>query len=221
MRTRNGTTKACLVDVYDTILRSAFHERAAVLADMAGVPAELWIPAEVALSQERDTGAVTPAEEFAATLAACGRDPDPALVASLMAANVDLLCSRTQVCEDTVPFFEAARERGIALALVSNCGFSTRTMLAAKGLLDLADVVILSCEVGIAKPDPGIYLFALQQLGVLSADAVFLDDRPDYCGGAESVGIRPIQVARPDLDGAQPDPRFESVPTLLDALPLL
>jgi len=39
------------------------------------------------------------------------------------------------------------------------------------------DVVIVSCEVGAAKPDPAIFEMCLSQLGVRPRHALFVDDR--------------------------------------------
>jgi putative hydrolase of the HAD superfamily len=41
-----------------------------------------------------------------------------------------------------------------------------------------ADSVVLSCEVGCAKPDPRIYATALRGVGADPADALFIDDTP-------------------------------------------
>jgi putative hydrolase of the HAD superfamily len=212
--------KACLVDVYDTILDSNLLDRAGAIADLAGVPRAQWATAWLALSRERDTGALTIAGSFAGTLTACGREPDPVLIDKLVAADAELLETNTSVYEDTAPFFAAARSDGVAVVLVSNCGYSTRPMLAAKGLLDLVDAAVLSCEVGTAKPDPEIYQIALRSLGVLPADAVFLDDQPGYCAGAAAVGVRPIQVIRPG-GARRADPRYTPVTSLTEVLPLL
>ena len=46
------------------------------------------------------------------------------------------------------------------------------------------------------KPSPEIYITALADLGVAAADAVFIDDQPTFCMGAEAVGVRPIQIVR-------------------------
>ena len=181
----------------------------------SGAPRGWGSPASVTWASSPMAGA------FAAALSACGRDPTPALVDRLVAADAELLVSRTSVCEDTVPFLAALRAEGIRIALVSNCADNTRAMLAAKGLLDLADAAILSCEVGVAKPDPGIYLVAIQEVGVLPADALMLDDQPRFCAGAEAVGVRAIQVVRPGIASKPADPRYLAVPSLLDVLPVL
>lgn len=216
-----ATVKACLVDVYDTILASAFPERQRELAAMAGAEAGVWQAEWLRLSLDRDVGALSMAAAFERTLAACGLDPDPVLVAGLVARDAELIASHTTVFADSVPFLAKVRAAGAGIALVSNCAENTRAMLAAKGLLSLADTVILSCEVGFAKPDPEIYLLAAQALGVSPADAVMLDDQPRFCAGATAAGLRAIQVARPEVGGHPPDPRFSSVATLQDALPLL
>jgi HAD superfamily hydrolase (TIGR01509 family) len=166
------------------------------------------------MARERDEGLATMAGAFARLLSACGRDPDPALVGRLVAVDAELLVSRTSVCPDVVPFLESARADGIRVALVSNCAANTRAMLAAKGLLDLADAAILSCEVGVAKPAPEIYQIALTELGVLAAEAIFLDDQPRFCEGAAAVGIRAIQVVRPGIASKPADPRFSPVTSL-------
>ena len=92
----------------------------------------------------------------------------------------------------------------MAIALVSNCGDSTRALLDYLGVIPLADAVVLSCEVGSMKPSPDIYLTALDDLGVAAADAVMIDDQPGFCAGAEAVGVRAIQIVRPELDGRGP-----------------
>lgn len=211
----------CLIDVYDTVLASAMDERLAILAGVAGIEPQLWSTQWLALSAARDTGKLTMAGAFGATLAACGADRDPELVGTLVARDAELLVSATHVFADTVSFLQRVREAGVKVAIVSNCGGSTRQMLAAKGLLALADAAVLSCEAGVAKPDREIYLAALRALGVPAGEAVFLDDQPRFCAGAAAAGVRAIQVARPGICTQPADPAYTPVSTLADVLPLL
>ncbi|HEX4834458.1 MAG TPA: HAD-IA family hydrolase [Trebonia sp.] len=213
--------RACLIDVYDTILASHFPDRSAILAALAQVPAAQWNEQWAAIAYDRDAGRVTVAEAFTRTLTACGRDPQPALVERLVARDAELLAQRTEVCDDTAPTLARLRAAGIRLALVSNCAEGTRPMLAAKGLLGLVDATVLSCEVGTPKPEPEIYHVALDALGAEPADAVFLDDQPGYCAGARAVGVRAIQVVRPGIATRPPDPLFTPVPSLAAVLPIL
>ncbi len=56
-------------------------------------------------------------------------------------------------------------------------------------MLDVVDEVVLSCEVGSAKPDPDIYATALQRVGAVADDVLFIDDTPTNVAAAESLGM--------------------------------
>jgi putative hydrolase of the HAD superfamily len=50
-----------------------------------------------------------------------------------------------------------------------------------------------SCELGIAKPDPGIYIYTCEKLGVAPSEALFLDDKIENVEAAQRVGLHAIQ----------------------------
>jgi hypothetical protein len=52
------------------------------------------------------------------------------------------------------------------------------------------DAVVVSCEVGIVKPNPMIYQTCLSRLGGQPNDALFVDDRPENIEAAARLGIR-------------------------------
>ena len=59
---------------------------------------------------------------------------------------------------------------------------------------ELFDVVVDSCLVGMRKPNPDIYRYTADQLGVPIERCVFLDDAPGNVTGAEAAGMRAILV---------------------------
>jgi len=213
--------RACLVDVYDTILSSQFEARLRALAAFAGVDPADWLEAWMKTRAERDRGKISVAGSIAHALLACGIEPDPGLVDELTHKDAELLRERVRMFGDTVPFLTGLRAAGMTIALVSNCGDTTRQLLDYLGVIPLADTVILSCEVGSMKPSPEIYVSALEDLGVAAADAVMIDDQPSFCVGAEAVGVRAIQIIRPELDGHVPRSAFPVVRSLLDVVPML
>lgn len=213
--------RACLVDVYDTIVNSHLEERLRDMAAAAGVGVGDWREAWLKTRDDRDRGKVSVATSFAQTLLACGIEPAPGLVSALARKDAELMRERVRVFADTVPFLTGLRAEGTAIALVSNCGDTTRALLEGLGIIPLADAVVLSCEVGSAKPSPDIYVTALEDLGVAAADAVMIDDQPGFCAGAEAVGVRAIQIVRPELDGQVRRSVFPVVRSLLDVPPLL
>ena len=60
------------------------------------------------------------------------------------------------------------------------------------------DVVIVSCEVGVTKPDPAIFELCLTRLNVKPRHALFVDDRTENLKGAAKVGLRTFHFAGPD-----------------------
>jgi putative hydrolase of the HAD superfamily len=125
------------------------------------------------------------------------------MFSGMMADEVD----RT-VVTDAV---RAARARGLRTAIVTNnvreYGDAWRARLAID---ELFDVVVDSCEEGVRKPDPAIYLTALQRLGVEDpARAVFLDDFAGNIDAARALGMHGILV------GPDPRPAMEELDALL------
>ncbi|MFC4906073.1 HAD family hydrolase [Actinomadura gamaensis] len=75
------------------------------------------------------------------------------------------------------------------VAIVSNAWPVVGRILARDGLADLADEIVLSCDVGYAKPDPRIFEAALRRLGVAAEDALFIDDAPANVEAARALGL--------------------------------
>ncbi|HJR23911.1 MAG TPA: HAD family phosphatase [Acidimicrobiales bacterium] len=94
------------------------------------------------------------------------------------------------------------REEGYRVGLITN---NVREGSAAWRALvpvdDLFEVVVDSSEVGMRKPNPAIYLHALDLLGGVPPEAaVFLDDSPGNVEGARRAGLAGILVE--DVDTA-------------------
>ena len=54
------------------------------------------------------------------------------------------------------------------------------------------DGVVLSCDVGMVKPEPEIYKFVLKKFNLKPEECIFIDNRKDNVEGAEKVGIKSI-----------------------------
>jgi HAD superfamily hydrolase (TIGR01549 family) len=62
------------------------------------------------------------------------------------------------------------------LGVVSNFYCNLATLLKEAGLVEVLDVVVDSNRVGVQKPDPGIFRFALAHLGLLAHQVIFVGD---------------------------------------------
>jgi putative hydrolase of the HAD superfamily len=93
---------------------------------------------------------------------------------------------------ETLP---ALKARGFKLGIVTNAVASTTDKLRWLrdcGLAVAWDAVANSVEVGVVKPDPRIYLAALEQAGVAAADALFVGHKQSEISGAHAVGMHTV-----------------------------
>ena len=96
------------------------------------------------------------------------------------------------------------KERQIRIAVVSNLATPYKSVFYSLGLDQFVDFSVFSCEVGIAKPDSGIYETALSLLEVDGQDAIMIGDsmRSDVVGPA-SCGIKGILIDRGESNPAE------------------
>jgi putative hydrolase of the HAD superfamily len=73
--------------------------------------------------------------------------------------------------------------------VISNAWPHMRASLERAGLVGTLDAVVLSCEVGWAKPDARIYAAALQRVAADPGDVLFIDDTQGHVAAAESLGM--------------------------------
>ena len=129
---------------------------------------------------------------------------------------------------DTREALSELRARGYQLGLLSNL-FGDETQWPSEFELDRCfDAMVFSCEVGMAKPERGIYLLAADRLGAKPEECVFVDDAPAYLAGAKAVGMTTVQITRRGSewmhaeDGPTdmaPDLSIAALEELLDWLP--
>lgn len=104
-----------------------------------------------------------------------------------------------------VAYIRSLRSR-YTVALLSNAWDDLRRVIEEEWRIgDLFDDLVISAEVGLAKPDPRIYHLALSRLSLEPAQTVFLDDVAENVEAARSLGMYAIQYqdflqARQELD---------------------
>lgn len=81
----------------------------------------------------------------------------------------------------------AAKRAGVRTALLSNSWGSEG--YPRERFPELFDVVVISGEVGIRKPDPAIFSLTIDRLGVAASRCVFVDDLDTNVAVAEEVGM--------------------------------
>jgi len=101
-----------------------------------------------------------------------------------------------ELCPGVADTLRWLRERRYRIGSVTNRGLGGepfREELRHHGVLDLFEVLSISCEVGYLKPHPRIFQHALDSLGVAPSDTVMVGDslRADVAG-AKSLGMTAV-----------------------------
>ena len=87
---------------------------------------------------------------------------------------------------DMTGLVRRARESGLRTALLSN---SWGNDYPRDGWDDMFDVVVISGEVGMRKPDPRIFVHTVGLLGLAPDECVFVDDVAANVAAAATVGM--------------------------------
>lgn len=89
----------------------------------------------------------------------------------------------------------AARSAGVRTAVLSNSlGDDPHDPYLPYRLHDVFDVVVMSTDLGIRKPDPAIFRYTLDKLGVAARSSVFADDTETNVSMANELGIFAIHA---------------------------
>ncbi|WP_091643497.1 HAD family hydrolase [Micromonospora pallida] len=103
---------------------------------------------------------------------------------------------------DVLDVLRRLRAARIRLVVLSDIHLDLRPLLAYHGAADLLDGYVLSCEHGLQKPDPRLFLIGLRTLGTTPQRTLMVGDLATNDGGATEVGITtlilPRVLARPD-----------------------
>lgn len=111
-----------------------------------------------------------------------------AMVAWLIQGDVE---SWTGYREEVWDLVRSFRANGGRTAMLSNGVPEVMARIRAERPLESwFDATVVSCEVGIAKPDPRIYRICIARLGVDPEESLFVDDRVENVEAAAQLGIR-------------------------------
>jgi putative hydrolase of the HAD superfamily len=124
-----------------------------------------------------------------------------------------------KIFPETLATLDAARGRGLRLAVISNWDRRLPEILDGLGLTDRFSHVAVSAIEGVEKPAPGIFLRTLERLGVRPEEALHVGDSPleDY-DGSQAVGMTPVLIDRPGIFAGNGYRRIGSLAEVLGLL---
>lgn len=131
---------------------------------------------------------------------------DAAMRAGLDAEQAARLYARGLAPEAWHPYADSAftlrrlRELRVPVAVVSNIGWDPRPVFERYGVERDLDVLVLSDERGVQKPDPEIFRIACAELGVAPPRCVMIGDNATADGGSVAIGVPFRQVSADPAD---------------------
>ena len=166
---------------------SAWAKMKAILAtDEEAFHAAYWAP-----RHDYDRGVLHGGTYWQHVAHALRHDLAPGEQEALIEADTALW---TQPNEPMMAWAAALQTAGVRTGILSNLGDAMERGVLAR-LPWMANFAhhTFSHRLGIAKPDPAIYLHAAQGLGVPAEEILFVDDREDNILAARDFGMRAIQ----------------------------
>ena len=102
-----------------------------------------------------------------------------------------------RVFEDVQPTLAALAARGIRLGIISNWDERLRGLLGRLRLEEWFNVVVISCEVGSAKPAPAIFALAAARIGLPAGSIAHVGDSLEMdVRGARAAGFQGLRIQR-------------------------
>ncbi|MEZ5276425.1 MAG: HAD-IA family hydrolase [Opitutaceae bacterium] len=125
--------------------------------------------------------------------------------------------ARWRVFDGSHAILRALRDRGYRIGVLSNWDRRLRSVLEETGLAELIDTVVISSDIGIEKPDTGIFRAAEARIGQPAESCLHVgDSRHHDLAGARAAGWAGLLVRN---DGGPVD--LPAIGSLADLFPLL
>lgn len=180
--------KAVIFDMYETLITlwNSKPYMGRELSEDIGIPEskfrEIWDLTE----DERTLGSKTLEEVLEQVLRVNNRynvELHQNLVKKRIASKVEAF---EHMHPDIIPMLQGLKDKNIKIGLITNCFNEERDAIRNSILFQYFDVVCMSCELGIKKPDQRIFELCIEQLEISPKDCL-------YCGDG---GSKELEVAQ-------------------------
>lgn len=190
--------KVLLLDLWKTLARASYPEPVLLLQELLGYKCESGKPKETdpAFLQACLTIGLDDPDEYIEEVARRFALTVPAEAREAFKQVIRKEQDGLSFYDDMETELAALREQGYALGLLSNVWtFPVRKI--RKRVQPLFDHLILSCEVGYAKPSKEVFLHSANKFGVRPEECMMIGDNPELdIRGALAVGMSAVLIER-------------------------
>jgi putative hydrolase of the HAD superfamily len=108
---------------------------------------------------------------------------------------------------EMIHYVEALRNQGYRVAMLSNTTPSRADFIRKQGFYRYFEPVVLSCDIGVKKPQREAFMRLLDQLGVGAEYCILIDDKPENIEAACLLGIDGVLFTSVDKLGRELEKR--------------
>jgi len=94
-------------------------------------------------------------------------------------------------------FAKKLKAKGIKTAILSNTISPHVEIISKKGGYKGFDVVVLSCNEGLQKPESEIYFLTVKKLNIKPKDCIFIDNKKQNLRPAKKLGMQTVLATNP------------------------
>ncbi len=178
--------KAVIFDMYETLI-THYHGYAseyfsAQMAEDTGIPVETFREIWCDTRTKRTTGEISLEDALTQILEA-----NDCYDEGVFQKVIEKRIYTAEICfshlhKEIVPMLLGLKEKGIKIGLISNCFSEEAKVIRESSLFSYFDVLTLSYEQGVQKPDTEIYRRCAKELGVLPKECLYIGD-----GGSQEL----------------------------------
>jgi HAD superfamily hydrolase (TIGR01509 family) len=188
--------RAVLFDLFETLITESATRPAGVssLAPLLGCDRDAFRREWKIVRPDVVVGRLTFREALRNIAAKLGRPPDEDTLERICDERRRIKARPFDAIEpDLLHAIADLRRRNLRLATISNCFAEDVTAWPHCALAPHFDAAVFSFQVGLAKPQPEMYLEATRRMGVQPFEALFVGDgMNDELPGAERAGLRAV-----------------------------
>jgi putative hydrolase of the HAD superfamily len=198
--------EAVVFDLFGTLVpefsKSDFFGCVRDMARVLGADHDGFEVAWTQTAETRQTGGFATIEDNVRSIcSSLGVEASDDAVATALELRHDLYRTWFHPRRGALETLTELKSRGYPIALVSMCAPDAPAMWRTSALAPFVDIDVFSSEVGLRKPDAGIYRYATDGLGVDPVACVYCGDGAyGELSGAEAVGMTAYLIADPSVD---------------------
>lgn len=189
---------AVAFDLFETLVTEfdPHWQSAPTDADRLGVPPSCFAEVWRARREDRMTKPVDYRDVLRQVCSVTDVETDQHISEVIESLHAERLTAKarplTRLDDRILESLRRLRSTGLNLGLISNCSIEEVAAWESSPLAEFFDDVTFSYQVGVAKPNPAIYLGACSRLGVEPEQVAFVGDGgSDELVGAQHAGLAP------------------------------